>query len=552
MADVQLTASAIKQIYSAQACPQPVLQIVDVKKVVPNPGQQQSNQDRFRLLISDGTHYQQGMLGTQQNSLIKDGKLVNNTIVRLTEYVCNTTANNRRIIIILNLDILSQSPALIGSPVNIENQMQGQALPPVAPLSQNINNQNNNNNNNSTQSSNNNPIPTRSSQITYSGPTGAGQMGEPICKDKASAEDISRNPITPVNSLNPYQNRWTIKVRVTFKGEIKRYSNDRTPDGKLFHFDVVDREKGEIRVTMFNELVDVFYPHIHQGNTYFISRGSLKFANKKFTTIKHEYELTLDRLSIVQQAPDDGSIGGLDFQFIPISAMHQKNKDDLVDVIGVVHKSEPKTHIKVQKGERELAKRTLTLIDAEGASIEVTLWGQLADNVDEGLLANKPVLAIKGAKVSDYNTRTLNCSGSANLEWNPNLEEAHELRAWYDANPSVEPSMNLSVSNRVGGFSGGSARQNTQMKTFAKAKENVNNDPAAQETFITRGTVIRVPHDNTVSYKSCINEGCNKKVIEKPGGGYVCNKCQDIPRCDERCIILSSLLFILILIFLTM
>lgn len=118
MADVQLTPNAIKTIYSAQTCPQPVLQIVDVKKVVPNPGQQQqSNQDRYRfvpapqlsiclcklltivysrLLISDGTHYQQGMLGTQQNSLIKDGKLVNNTIVRLTEYVCNTTANNRR------------------------------------------------------------------------------------------------------------------------------------------------------------------------------------------------------------------------------------------------------------------------------------------------------------------------------------------------------------------------------------------------------------------------------------------------------------------------
>jgi hypothetical protein len=61
---------------------------------------------------------------------------------------------------------------------------------------------------------------------------------------QSSAEDLSRNAITPVNSLNPYQNRWTIKVRVTFKGAIKRYTNDRTPDGggKLFHFDVVDRE----------------------------------------------------------------------------------------------------------------------------------------------------------------------------------------------------------------------------------------------------------------------------------------------------------------------
>lgn len=306
-----------------------------------------------------------------------------------------------------------------------------------------------------------------------------------------------------MNSLNPYQNRWTIKVRVTFKGEKKNYSNERTTNGQLFHFDVVDREvraslspfpplilssalkltlpqKGEIRITMFNEIVDVFYPYIQQGNTYYISRGSLKFANKKFTNIKHEYELTLDRLSIVQQAPDDGSIGGIDFQFTPISAMHQKNKDDLVDVIGIVIKADAKGTIKVQKQDREIPKRTLTLMGQDGASIDLTLWGQHAENVNEELLLTKPVLAVKGAKVSDFNTRSLNCSGSANLEWNPNLEEAAQLRSWYDNNPTVEPSVNLSVSNRVGGFSsgGGSSRQNAPVKTFAKAKENPPNDPA--------------------------------------------------------------------------
>jgi replication factor A1 len=545
MADVPLTASAIKAIYSAQSCPQPVLQIVDIKKVDPGQ-QQQSNQDRYRLLISDGVNYQQGMLGTQQNSLIKNGRLVNYSVVRLTEYVCNTTANNRRIIIILNLDVLSQAPALIGNPVNIENQMQGQALPPVAPINQN-NSQNghsyNNNNSSAPQHSNpsNSNSNSRSSQIVYNRPLGASQMGEPISKDKTTAEDLSRNSITPVNSLHPYQNRWTIKVRVTFKGEIKRYTNDRTKDGKLFHFDVVDSEKGEIRITMFNEIVDVFYPHIHQGNTYYISRGQLKFANKKFTNIKHEYELTLDRLSIVQQAIDDGTIGGIDFHFVPISAMHQKNKDDLVDVIGIVHKVDTRSSVKVQKQEREVAKRTLTLIDMEGASIDLTLWGQHADNVNEELLLTKPVLAVKGVKVSDFNTRTLNCSGSANLEWNPNLEEAHQLRAWYDANPSVEPSSVLSVSNRTGGYSGSgkSSRQNIPVKTFAQAKENPPaNESTATDTFISRASVFRIPHNGNITYKACITKECkSKRVVEKPSGGYECVNCGEIPHCDERYIL---------------
>jgi Replication factor-A protein 1, N-terminal domain len=50
----------------------------------------------YRVLVSDGVHYQQGMLGTQQNSLVHEGKVDINTVVRLTEYVCNSTANNKR------------------------------------------------------------------------------------------------------------------------------------------------------------------------------------------------------------------------------------------------------------------------------------------------------------------------------------------------------------------------------------------------------------------------------------------------------------------------
>lgn len=49
--------------------------------------------------------------------------------------------------------------------------------------------------------------------------------------------------------------------------------------------------------------------------------------------------------------------------------------------------------------------------------------------------------------------------------------------------------------------------------------------------------MIRVPHDNNVSYKACTTQGCSKRVEEKPGGGYFCNVHQDIPHCDERYIL---------------
>ena len=49
--------------------------------------------------------------------------------------------------------------------------------------------------------------------------------------------------ILPINALNSYQNRWTIKARVTAKSDIRRYSNARG-EGKFFSFDLLDGQEG--------------------------------------------------------------------------------------------------------------------------------------------------------------------------------------------------------------------------------------------------------------------------------------------------------------------
>lgn len=47
---------------------QPTLQVINVKKVNNNT----SNQDRFRLILSDGVKFMQGLLATQSNDLVYD------------------------------------------------------------------------------------------------------------------------------------------------------------------------------------------------------------------------------------------------------------------------------------------------------------------------------------------------------------------------------------------------------------------------------------------------------------------------------------------------
>jgi replication factor A1 len=85
---------AIKQILLQGATGMhPVLQIVDVKQIQAQQAQAQqqqgvnASQERFRLIVSDGEHYQQAMLATQLNHLVKDGNLRKFTVVQVDECV---------------------------------------------------------------------------------------------------------------------------------------------------------------------------------------------------------------------------------------------------------------------------------------------------------------------------------------------------------------------------------------------------------------------------------------------------------------------------------
>lgn len=124
----------------------------------------------------------------------------------------------------------------------------------------------------------------------------------PVVKNEAPAR------IIPIAALNPYQGRWAIKARVTAKGDLRRYNNARG-DGKVFSFDLLDSDGGEIRVTCFNAVVDRFYNVIEVGKVYMISKGSLKPAQKNFNHLKNEWEILLESTSTVELCPDeDGSI----------------------------------------------------------------------------------------------------------------------------------------------------------------------------------------------------------------------------------------------------
>ena len=77
---------SVRQLLAGQTSIHPVLQVVDVKQIGSAGGPGGAN-ERFRLMLSDGEHYQQAMLATQLNELVKNNEVRKFSVVQVDECV---------------------------------------------------------------------------------------------------------------------------------------------------------------------------------------------------------------------------------------------------------------------------------------------------------------------------------------------------------------------------------------------------------------------------------------------------------------------------------
>ena len=66
-----------------------------IKKIA-SAGQDPTKPERYRLQLSDGVNKQpSAMLATQLNGLITNNELVQNSVIQLDRYICNTVSDHR-------------------------------------------------------------------------------------------------------------------------------------------------------------------------------------------------------------------------------------------------------------------------------------------------------------------------------------------------------------------------------------------------------------------------------------------------------------------------
>ena len=262
---------------------------------------------------------------------------------------------------------------------------------------------------------------------------------------------------TPINALNSYQNRWTIKARITAKSDIRRYSNARG-EGKFFSFDVLDSQNGEIRVVAWNDVCDRFHDQVAVGQVITLTKASLRAKRGSFNQTRHQFEIHLENASVIEIAPDEVAIPKISFNFVPLSQVEDTPANAMVDVLAVVEAVAEPTTIQKRDG-NPAVKRGVNVRDSSGRSIELTLWGGATQDPGDVLATaiasgHRPIIAIKNARVGDFNGKTLSNTTSSTILVDPiDVNEAGSLRSWYDGGGASQAA--VALSSRGGGAGGG-------------------------------------------------------------------------------------------------
>ncbi|KAH7119036.1 replication protein-like protein A 70 kDa DNA-binding subunit [Dendryphion nanum] len=487
MAEHVITQGAIRSIFEAQGShpEEPIMQCVQIKTMEPKTGDANPMQ-RFRVVLSDIRNFIQTMVATSINDIVTSGKLRKGCIVKVLRYN-SQQVKDKKILILMDLEVLEEYGELdkIGTPEALDSK--DSKPQPVAIDANNF----------------------------YGAKTHQPQQQQQSLPHHQSRTNSSTHlSLYPIESISPYSSKWTIRARCTHKGEMKTWHNARG-EGKLFSVNLLD-DTGEIRGTAFNDVADRLYEVFQEGMVYYITTCKVTHAKKQFSNLTNDYELQFERDTEVEKAEDQANAPQVRYNFTKIGDLESVEKDTVVDALGVLKEVGEVQTITSKNSNKNFEKRDLTIADETQTSVKLTIWGNSAQSFDAPL---ESVIAFKGVKVSDFGGRSLSLLASGSMAIEPDVEEVHKLRGWYDG---VGSNVQFSTHQNLSRGTGGQKQDSKLISKIVEEESYLQDDPVY---FDLKASVIFVK-SQPIAYPACQTENCNKKVIDENPGEWWCEKCQ--------------------------
>ncbi|OAF71643.1 hypothetical protein A3Q56_00617 [Intoshia linei] len=348
------------------------------------------------------------------------------------------------------------------------------------------------------------------------------EISEPNPK-KTKLNDLNSKKYELINNLTPYQQTWTICGRVTMKSNIKTFSNNSGP-GKLFSF-VLSDQSGEIRCTCFTKPTDKYFDTVQVNKVFTITKAAVRPANKKFSNLANDYEITFnDKTELL--AVDDAESSKcplITYNFISFGNLLNNEANTHHDVIGIIHNINDCVSLTSKNG-KELTKRDLILVDDTNYNLKCTIWGEDAKNFSS---QTGDIIIIRAAKLSDFGGRSISGSFNSTISFDDDIPEAKSLKQWYDEVGSTTTFVDFSSENQ----------------SFADNYHTIDKILTLSNTqkteYVNVVCTVSIVRDENAFYKSCPATDCMKKVTELDQGQYRCEKCDKEYDSFDYCYLLN-------------
>ncbi|GEQ67870.1 hypothetical protein JCM33374_g1536 [Metschnikowia sp. JCM 33374] len=494
------------------------LQVTNTKVI----NEAHAGERRYRCLLSDGQNSVQGLIDSSCNAYLEANGYARNSIIAVNNYTIAKTM--KRVLIISSISVEVPRAERISAEVTTLDPYFDQH--PEEDLALSFSGGQNGQNGQTGQTGQNadvNSLNGQPGQTSADGQYNGSAVSAAIPPKKPENPRGSEKPVNPIESLSPYQNNWTIKGRVSYKGDIRTWSNAKG-EGKLFNVNFLD-ESDEIRATAFNEMADKYYNLLEEGKVYYVTKARIQQAKPKFSHLSHPYELSLDKDSEITECFDVSDVPKIHYNFAKLDAIQNLDKDSVVDVIGVVNIVNDVFQITAKSTGKPFNRRNVTIVDDSNFAIEVGLWNATA--VDFSIPAGS-VVAFKGVKVQDFGGRSLSLTHSGSIINSPDIPEAYQLKGWYDNKGVSENFKSLKVEST------GPAEPLSRRKTIAQAESEGLGQNEKPDYFSLKASINYVKPDS-FCYPACNNEvnttagrgpsSCNRKVIQQSDGSWRCERC---------------------------